>query len=42
MTLEKGFYAISDEELFLFVTNGFWDMAESLVEWAIKKEVKQC
>jgi hypothetical protein len=33
MKLEKGFYAISDEELFLFATNGFWDKAERMLNY---------
>jgi hypothetical protein len=28
MTLEKGFYVITDQELFLFATSGFWDAGE--------------
>jgi len=30
MTLEKGWYLINDQELFLFATNGFWDRAERM------------
>jgi hypothetical protein len=30
MTLEKGFYVVNDEELFLFATNGFWDRQERM------------
>jgi hypothetical protein len=30
MVLEKGFYAIDDQELFLFATSGFWDREERM------------
>jgi hypothetical protein len=33
MTLEKGFYAISDQELFLFATSGFWDREEKMLNY---------
>ena len=40
MTLEKGFYAISDQELFLFGTSGFWDREERMETYRAVKARK--
>lgn len=36
--LERGWYLINDEELFLFATNGFWDRKERMQTYRKVKE----
>jgi hypothetical protein len=33
MTLERGWYLINDQELFLFATSGFWDREERMTTY---------
>jgi hypothetical protein len=37
-TLKKGWYLISDQDLFLFAANGFWDREERMVVYRRVKE----